>query len=98
MPRPIHAPVRFCRKLNAGFILLAFLMIAFVLQAASETNGQPISKNIITNLAQFWSLPPSEKNQLHRLQSEILVYYCDTNWNVFWGHSDDLNTFLPLRG
>jgi signal transduction histidine kinase len=29
---------------------------------------------------------------------ELLIYYCDTNWNVYWGRSEDLDNFLPLRG
>jgi PAS domain S-box-containing protein len=47
---------------------------------------------------ELWTLPPEEKNQLHRIQMELLIYYCDTNWNVFWGRSDGLDTYLPLRG
>ncbi|MFZ1072876.1 MAG: ATP-binding protein [Verrucomicrobiia bacterium] len=46
----------------------------------------------------FWTIPPEEKSQMHRVRMDLLVYYCDTNWNVFWGNSDGLDTFLPLRG
>jgi len=85
--------------MRLAFFVVALLLIAPGLQAAPETNGPPaMGETVITNLAQFWALPQAEKNLLHRIQVELLIYYCDTNWNVFWGRSDDLSTFLPFRG
>ena len=52
---------------------------------------------VITNLAQMWSLPAEAKSLPHPARLELLIYYCDTNWNVFWGRSDKLNTFLPFQ-
>ena len=83
------------------FIILTLALLLFVprLTAVQETNGPAaISETVITNLTQFWSLPPEEKNLLHRIRVELLIYYCDPGWNVFWGRSEELNTFLPLRG
>ncbi|HEY3760366.1 MAG TPA: HAMP domain-containing sensor histidine kinase [Verrucomicrobiae bacterium] len=76
---------------------------AFGLLAASEAMAAPattdvVSPTLITNLNQFWSLPATEKNQLHHARMELLVYYCNPDWGVFWGRSDDLDTFLPFRG
>ncbi len=66
---------------------------------AQGTNGRPVSSDIvITNMNAFWTIPPEEKSQVHRVRMDLLIYYCDTNWNVFWGNSDGLDTFLPLRG
>jgi PAS domain S-box-containing protein len=85
--------------MRLAFFAVALLLMAPGLRAAPETNGPPaIGETVITNLAQFWALPQAEKNLLHRIQVELLIYYCDPNWNVFWGRSDDLNTFLPFRG
>jgi PAS domain S-box-containing protein len=67
--------------------------------AAQEANGTPaLTDTVITNLAQLWELPQAKKSLLHRIRVEVLIHYCDTNWNVFWGHSGNLNTFLPLHG
>jgi signal transduction histidine kinase len=78
---------------------MALLWTALQLSAADESNVQPaISETVITNLAQFWAIPQGKKSQLHRLQAEFLIYYCDSNWNVFWGRSGDKSFFLPLRG
>ncbi|MFZ0828180.1 MAG: ATP-binding protein [Verrucomicrobiia bacterium] len=78
---------------------MAPLWVAPALTAAPETNGAPvINETVITNLAQFWILPQEEKSQLHHIQAKLLIYYCDPKWNVYWGASDDLTTFLPFRG
>ena len=91
--------VRFCGKMTAGLFLLAFPVITPRLPAAQETNGPPaISETVITNLVQMWALSAEEKSRPHPARMELLIYYCDPDWNVFWGRSDELNAFLPLKG
>jgi len=95
----IYIVVRLYRKISAGLVPLVFLSMAPGMPAAQETNAQPaVSDTVITNLAQFWALPPAEKNLVHRSRVELLVYYADPTWNVYWGRSDGLDGFLPLRG
>ena len=53
---------------------------------------------VISNLEQFYNIPIDQKNQIHRVHMELLVYYSNPNWNVFWGRSEKQNTFLPLKG
>ena len=90
--------MRRCWKMTAGLFPLLFLLTARAL-AAQETNGQSLPvETVITNMAELWTLPPEEKNQPHRIRMELLIYYCDPDWNVFWGRSDGLDTFLPFRG
>ena len=89
------------RKINAGFFLLAFLSLISSLQASQETNTVPAAgETVITNMTQFWPVTsdPERRNQLQRARMELLIYYCDTNWNVYWGESDGASTFLPFRG
>jgi PAS domain S-box-containing protein len=77
----------------------AFLLLGSPLLAAQESNVPPgTSPTLITNLAQFWEIPAEEKKLLHHARLKLLVYYCDPHWNVYWGRSDGLDTFLPLRG
>ena len=95
---PINTLAGFCRKM-AVLAMLACLVVTPRLRAAPETNGPAaVSDTVITNLAQFWELPEGKRNQLHRVQMKLLVFYCDRQWSVFWGASDDLSTFLPFRG
>ena len=90
---------RYVKKMKFIFFTVVLLLITPGLSAAPETNAPPVlSRTIITNLDQFWSLPPEQKNQLHRIQMELLIYYCQPAWSVFWGNSDGLDAFLPLRG
>ena len=99
MPRPINMLVRFCGKITCVLFPLVFLITAHTLPAAQETNGLPLfSDTVITNMAGLWRLSPAEKSRSHPIRMELLMYYCDTNWNVFWGRSDGLDTFIPLRG
>jgi PAS domain S-box-containing protein len=99
MHDPFDFQTRVLRKTWLAFFAVAWLLMAPPLPAAQETNGLPvISDTVITNLAQLWELPPARKSLWHRIRVELLIYYCDTNWNVFWGQSGELSTFLPLRG
>jgi PAS domain S-box-containing protein len=99
MARPINMLVRFCGKMTVVLFPLVFLFSAHTVPATQETNGLPlVSDTVITSMAGLWTLPPAEKSQSHPIRMELLMYYCDTNWNVFWGRSDGLDTFIPLRG
>jgi PAS domain S-box-containing protein len=81
------------------YFLGAFLLLGSPLLASQQSNSPPeISPTLITNLAQFWEVPADEKKLLHHARLKLLVYYCDPHWNVYWGRSDGLDTFLPLRG
>src|ERR1700727_828857 len=100
MPRHSHMTASVYRKINAGLCLLVLLSVSG-LHAAQDTNTAPTTDEIvITNMTQFWPVAsdPEKRNQLQRARMELLIYYCDTNWNVYWGESDGLDTFLPFRG
>src|SRR5580698_10290003 len=101
MPRLSDMTASVYRKINAGLLLLAFLSLISRLHAAQETNAAPVTgETVITNMAQFWPVTsdPEKRNQLQRARMELLIYYCDTNWNVYWGESEGVATFLPFRG
>jgi PAS domain S-box-containing protein len=87
------------RKIRFTFFVGGVLLIAPGMSSARATDERPIATGtLLTNLTQMWTLPAEEKSLPHRARMELLIYYCDTNWNVFWGRSDTLNTFLPLQG
>jgi PAS domain S-box-containing protein len=86
-------------KKNFISFLGAFLLFGSPIFAAPESNSPPgTSPPLITNLAQFWEIPVEEKKLPHHARLKLLMYYCDPHWNVYWGRSDGLDTFLPLRG
>ncbi len=89
-----------CQKANAGLCILASLLMATVLYGAQETNAvAPANDVVITNMAQYWVIKgqPEVGNQLHRVRMELLMYYCNTNWSVYWGQSDGVFGFLPFQ-
>jgi PAS domain S-box-containing protein len=91
--------MRCWRKNRCTFFVAAVVSIASQLLAAPITNVPPAAVDtVITNLAQMWALSAEEKSRSHPARMELLVYYCDPEWNVFWGLSDGLNSFLPLNG
>ena len=98
MPRPANILTRSCGKVSVGLLPLLLLFTARPLIAQAQ-NGQPLpAGTVITNMAELWTLPTEEKNRIHQVHMEILIYYCNPEWSVFWGRSGELNTFLPLRG
>jgi len=95
----IDITFRLGRLTLAGGGLCLFLLFASPAQATlSESNSTAPDKFVITNMAQFWGLSPEMKGRQQHVRMEILMYYCDTNWNVYWGESDGLTTYLPLQG
>lgn len=85
--------------MNFILFLGVFLLLDPKPLAAQESNSPPpVSAVLITNLAQFWAIPAEEKKLAHPAHLKLFIYYCDPHWNVYWGRSDDLDTFLPLRG
>ena len=89
-----------CQKANAGLCILASWLMATVLYGAQETNAvAPANDVVITNMAQYWVIKgqPEVGNQLHRVRMELLMYYCNTNWSVYWGQSDGVFGFLPFQ-
>ena len=98
MPHPANRLTRSCGKVTVGLLPLLLLFTARPLIAQAQ-NGQPLpAGTVITNMAELWTLPTEEKNRIHQVHMEILIYYCNPEWSVFWGRSGELNTFLPLRG
>jgi signal transduction histidine kinase len=106
MPESFALTASIRQKRPAGLwtlaLLLAVSLTANGLRAAEETNSAapaPASDIVITNLAQYWQITAVAKlrTQLHRVRMELVIYYCNTNWSVYWGESGDTRSFLPLR-
>src|SRR5579859_1392754 len=98
MPRHVEIFNRLRRVMIAGYCLPIIWLAAFGVAAAQETNTPAgTSELLITNLVQYWSLPQEERTRPQHARMEFLIYFCDTNWNMFWGNSDGLESYLPLH-
>ena len=99
MPRILNLFVRRRLTLVVRGLAPVLLFIVATLRAAAQASAPEVaSETTITNMAQFWRLSPERQRRQCHARMEILVYYSDSDWNVFWGRSDGLDTFLPLRG
>jgi len=95
---PVFSGPEVKRKRLVSFVGILFLLAAQFAAAQEPGQTPAASASVITNLSQFWALPATENKLLHRVRLKLLVYYCDPRWNVYWGQSDGLDAFLPLRG
>jgi len=84
------------KLLRALFLALG----VFSVSAAAVPDAPPVagSSEVITNLGQFYNLPAAGKRVVQPMRLELLIYYSNPEWGVFWGRSGKLNTFLPLKG
>jgi len=65
-------PMRSCGKIISGLSPLLLLLVPGALDA-QVTNGRPVLNTmLITNMAQFWTLP-TEENLLLRHQLECIL-------------------------
>ena len=54
--------------------------------------------DVITNAQVLWGLSNEDKQKLHPIRLEMLVYYYDPVWQLIWGECDGRGSFLPVRG
>ncbi|MGA2246083.1 MAG: ATP-binding protein [Verrucomicrobiota bacterium] len=44
----------------------------------------------------MWLIPDNERNELYRIRTDMLVYYCDPEWNAAWGECQGEAIYLPI--
>ena len=55
-----------------------------------------IADRVLTNLSEIWSVPPEHRAEPHRIRTEVVVYYFDSDWNAFWGECNGTPAWLPM--
>jgi signal transduction histidine kinase len=68
------------------------------LQAVSSQtpNPLPVADRVLTNIYEIWSLPREQKVLAHRIQTEVVVYFFDSEWNNAWGECQGQPAYLPI--
>jgi signal transduction histidine kinase len=51
---------------------------------------------VLTNFSGLWSVPPEQRSQPQHIQTEVVIYYFDADWNGSWGECQGIPSFLPL--
>lgn len=78
-------------------VAVAFLLGAAALAAPGNETLPPMAAGaVLTNISQIWQIPQGRGNKPHRIRTEVLVYYFDTEWDVAWGECQGKPTFLPI--
>jgi PAS domain S-box-containing protein len=49
----------------------------------------------IDSITRFWKVPALQRNLLHPVDLEFVVYYYDPGWRLLWGSSNGKEGFLP---
>ncbi len=80
----------------ALFGAVALFFIAAGILRAELSDNLPIATRVLTNSGEMWSIPDNQRNQLFRIQTEMLVYYYDPEWNAAWGECQGQPLYLPI--
>jgi len=52
----------------------------------------------LTTIAEFWTLTDAEKAKPQEVRMEVIVYYYDAAWKIFYGEVAGVGSFLPVQG
>ena len=95
MPSKSHCTARlpgWSRYILAAVCLLCW---SSARGADSMTINDP-SGEVITNIMSIWTIPVETRSYLHRLKTELGLYYVDPQWNVAFGECAGMPTYLNL--
>ena len=59
-------------------------------------NQLPMANRVLTSISQIWEMPQEERAQSYRIQTEVVIYYFDPQWDVVWGECLGKPAFLPI--
>ena len=51
---------------------------------------------VLTNIYQIWTMPLAEKQQPHRIRTEVVIYSFDPEWQNAWGECQGETAYLPI--
>ncbi|MFZ5496727.1 MAG: ATP-binding protein [Verrucomicrobiota bacterium] len=75
---------------------MLLLLLAGPLTAQPQS-GEATAK-VITTAGEFWNIPETERHKPHPVRMELIAYYYDPYWKLFWGESAGQGAYLPMRG
>jgi hypothetical protein len=65
--------------------------------AVAQTNAPaPALPFVLTNIKQIWDVSGEAAREPQRIKTEVVIYYCDPNWNCAWSECEGKVTFLPI--
>ncbi len=89
-------PVRIARFPRFLPVLLLILGALGGGRAVAQETG--LAGTVITNAAEFWTVPEADRQRPHRLQMEMVVFYHDPAWKLLYGQTGTVASYLPVGG
>ena len=56
----------------------------------------PIANQVLTNLAEIWTVPRAHQDEEYRIQTEVVIYYFDSEWDNASGECLGIPRWLPV--
>jgi signal transduction histidine kinase len=56
----------------------------------------PMSTEVLTNIAEIWNVPREHRDEEHRIRTEMVIYYFDTEWGNASGECLGIPRWLPI--
>src|SRR5581483_8035884 len=94
-----ESPDGSCRPLGraAGWLAFAAIFLSNGLPAAAQNAGSTnLAPGVLTNIYQIWTLPRDVRSMPNRIQTEMVVYFFDSEWNNAWGECQGVPAWLPI--
>lgn len=76
---------------------VAVLPWVLAASVSAQTNPPAIAaERMLTNIAEIWSLPQEDRGKVHRIRTEVLIYFFDGAWGNAVGECLGKPSWLPL--
>lgn len=77
--------------------MVACLLFGAVPEVCGQaSNPSPAATEVLTNIAQIWSVPRAHADEEYRIQTEVLIYFVDTEWGNASGECRGTPVWLPV--
>ena len=59
-------------------------------------NPPPVANQVLTNIAEIWTVPRAHQDEEYRIQTEVVIYYFDAEWGNASGECLGIPRWLPV--
>ncbi len=76
---------------------IACLLFSVALRVWGQAPGQlPMADRVLTNLAEIWTMPSTQRDKEYRIQTEMVIYFVDAEWGNASGECLGIPRWLPI--
>ncbi len=75
---------------------MGLLLTGLQAAAGEALDPPPVAERVLTNIYEIWSMPMQERGRSYRIQTELVIYFFDAEWNNAWGECQGQPAYLPI--